>query len=213
MRARRPTIACLAAFTAIWCISAAGAGEPDFRSLDPRKNPVNQTLNHDPKEVADTIRDWSLSATRLLSAKLPVCFAYLIEDEDKPLSATFRQILGLSVRSLRQKPKILVMMQIQRPAGTNPMPHLLQIKSGLPAEVAKLRLEYQPMKAADFESAAKCEQKETIFVIGDEIQFYDRQLPAATVFFEKISMDSILFMTLRGQSVPDAVAGNKSKGQ
>jgi hypothetical protein len=213
MRAQRPTITCLAAFTAFWCIFAAGAASGQTGSLDPRKNPVNKTLNDDPKKVADTIKDWSLSAIRLLSAKLPVCFAYLIEDEDKPLSATFKQLINASVRSLRQKPKILVMMQIQRPDGTNPMPHLLQIKSGLPAELAKLRFEYQPMKAANFESAAKCDGKQTIFIIGDEIQFYDRQLPAATVFYEKISRDSILFLTLRGQSIPDAVAGNKSKGQ
>jgi hypothetical protein len=215
MLAQRPTIACLAAFAAFWCIFAAGAasGQTGFRSLDPRKNPVNKTLNHDPKRVADTIKDWSLSATRLLSAKLPVCFAYLIEDEDKPLSETFKQIINASVRSLRQTPKTLVVMQIQRPNGTDPMPHLLEIKSGLPARLAKLRFEYQPMKWADFETAARCDRKETIFIIGEDVQFYDRQLPPATVLFEKISMDSILFVTLRGQPVLDTTAGSKSRAQ
>lgn len=197
MRMCKPMMRSAAAFAALCWICAAGAAEPDFRSLDPRKNPVNKTLNHEAKKVGDAIREWNLSATRRLSEKLPVCFAYLIEDEDKPISETFKQILGIGAQSLRQKPKTLVAMQIQLPDGTDPMPHLLAIKAGLPEQLTKLRFVYQPMKMVDFEAAAKCHQKTTIFIIGDEIQFYDRQLPPATVFFEKISLDSILFLTLR----------------
>jgi hypothetical protein len=209
MRVRRDItlpIAGLCSF--LFASSPAICGEFDFENNPvPRNNPINNTLNHDQEAVTRAINAWNLSAVGSLSASLPICLAYVMTDQTQLLSGSLKQAFSVIARSLRASPKLLIAMQAQRPVDADPVDpvsHLVQIKlhvkAALPPSMARVPFQYHPTTDAEFRSNAICPGKATLLITADELQFYDRQLPPATLFSGQLPLDSLLFLILTDRS-------------
>ena len=181
-----------------------GCAQP---TVDPVKNSVNQTLNAGGQMVTGSIAQMNRASVKALAEKLPVCIAYKLPERPPALNDTFKQVLADVTGALRQdgaKSITITAYQAQKKGGINPLAELVALKNVMPAAYKTSRMEYEPLPPPEFRKRAACAGKDTVLVVGTEIQFYRNEMPLATLAAGELPIDSVLFLVLGAPSADNA---------
>lgn len=188
----------------------AGCANPD-----PAKNSINRQLNDGGQIVTGSITQLNRSSVRTLGESFPVCIAYQLPKTVPALNDTFKQTLADVAGALpkdRAGQTTMTVFQAQRKGGINPLAELVALKTTLPPAYKTARIDFEPLPPPEFRRRAKCPGKDTVLVVGSDVQFYRNELPLATLGAGELPIDSVLFLVLSGPetSVQD---GSQSPGR
>lgn len=190
---------------------AAAVASCAAQNVDPSRNATNEILNRGGSVVTGSISKSTRSWVKSLGQTLPVCIAYRLPDRQAGVSNELDQVLRDIASSLREKsiqPSSLTVMQAVRKGGASAVGDAMAIKHALPPAIAHAVVDFRPVAPMDFRQAAKCMSKETILVDGQSIDFYQSELPLATVAGGEIKIDSVIFLELRGATPGKSDAPN-----
>lgn len=167
--------------------------------LDPSANRINKDLNDGSGIVTGSINKVNKSMVSALGATLPACIAYQLQTEEPLLNTTFRSAMKDITSALKEEKGReirITALHAPRKGGFNPVAELVAMKSALPGHIRTAKIEYEPVAAKEFRSRAKCPDKETVLVVGGDIQFYRTEIPLATLSSGEMRIDSLVFLLL-----------------
>jgi hypothetical protein len=166
-------------------------------ALDPRDNPVNETLNTKTKRVEDTVRQWNDGAVQMLSADFPICVAYAMPRASAELSPSLDKTLHGIAKAVKNRQGVnpLKLTIFQASYDKRPQPNdLTYLREGLPAGLKEAKISFHIMEWEAFRQRAHCNNKETILIAGNDIQFYHKTPPILSLQAGITPLDAYLFL-------------------
>lgn len=150
---------------------------------------------------ASTVAELSLTRLRVraLSRFTPVCLLYVSNGHAPNIAPRFRFALKISLAELEkssQRVGKVTLSYARSPKTTNAQQHVDVFQEYVKRKV-KRGVIIVKEAAADLHKVALCGQKPTILIHDNTTSFYNRALPAATIWGGSISLYDTLFIRLQ----------------
>lgn len=164
--------------------------------LDPRDNPINQTLNHEHEKVLSTVEQWNDSAVKLLSSSLPICIAYVMPTEGPGLTAKLQHVISLAQATAPKLAPHITIYQLKNPQRPNAANDFQYLQTELSRGWAQASIDFRTVNYDAFSQIANCREKETIMARDDQLLFYIHSIPNVTLNAGPISTNRVLFIAI-----------------